>query len=198
MNTNKTLADVKPGGRVRLGDRLPPLPYPNYPVSKTGLQNNAYTASQMWDYARAALSAQPSPGGQDALADALVPVADEWYRLCERRFAVDRISISGQLAEAIVEAVCAARQPVGEPVGRVRTRVDGGFIAELFPGAVDRVSNLAPLYAAPAQGVDLGRFRHALLRAIGWSRRSDVTSHPEDFVVLRELLTLIDSQAVGK
>lgn len=72
---------------------------------------------------RAALSAQPSPadtgiptspspGGQDALADALVPVADEWYRLCERRFAVDRISISGQLAEAIMEAVCAARQPV--------------------------------------------------------------------------------------
>lgn len=66
MNTNKTLADVQPGGRVRLGDQLPPLPYPNYPVSKTGLQNNAYTASQMWDYARAALSAQPSPSGQDA------------------------------------------------------------------------------------------------------------------------------------
>lgn len=39
------------------------------------------------------------------LPDALVPVTDEWYRLCERRFAVDRISISGKLAEAIVEAV---------------------------------------------------------------------------------------------
>lgn len=65
MKTNdKTLADVQPGGRVRLGGELPPLPYPNYPVSKTGLQNNAYTASQMWDYAIAALSAQPSPGGQ--------------------------------------------------------------------------------------------------------------------------------------
>ncbi|OHY64668.1 hypothetical protein [Stenotrophomonas maltophilia] len=62
MKTNKTLADAQPGGRVRLGDHLPPLPYPNYPVSKTGLQNNAYTASQMMDYARAALSAQPSPG----------------------------------------------------------------------------------------------------------------------------------------
>ncbi|KAK6697723.1 hypothetical protein SNK04_013818 [Fusarium graminearum] len=64
----------------------------------------------MW---QAALSAR-QPVGQDALADALVPVSDEWYRLCERRFAVNRISISGQLAEAIVEAVCAASQPVPE------------------------------------------------------------------------------------
>lgn len=42
------------------------------------------------------------------LPAALVPVADEWYRLCERRFAVDRIRISGKLAEAIVDTVCAA------------------------------------------------------------------------------------------
>ncbi|UXB15164.1 hypothetical protein K7565_15365 [Stenotrophomonas maltophilia] len=50
----------------------------------------------------------------------------------------------------------AARQPVGEPVGRVRTRVDGGFIAELLPGVADRVSNMAPLYLQqPAQAVDL-------------------------------------------
>ncbi len=28
-NDNKTLADAQPGGRVRLGDQLPPLPYPN-------------------------------------------------------------------------------------------------------------------------------------------------------------------------
>lgn len=26
MSTDKTLADVQPGGRVRLGDALPPLP----------------------------------------------------------------------------------------------------------------------------------------------------------------------------
>ncbi|RLK57477.1 hypothetical protein BCL79_1883 [Stenotrophomonas rhizophila] len=55
----------------------------------------------------------------------------------------------------------AARQPGAQPpVGQVRTRVDGGFIAELFPGVADRVSNMAPLYvAAPAQGIDLGPFR---------------------------------------
>ncbi|MEN5419032.1 hypothetical protein ABE543_07010 [Stenotrophomonas sp. TWI169] len=47
-------AHPSPGGQ---GDALPALPYPNYPVSKTGLQNNLYTASQMQDYARAALAA---------------------------------------------------------------------------------------------------------------------------------------------
>jgi len=53
----------------------------------------------------------------------------------------------------------ATRQPGAQvPVGQVRTRVDGGFIAELFPGVADRVSNMAPLYAAPpAQGIDLHR-----------------------------------------
>lgn len=66
-NDNKTLADVQPGGRVRLGDSLPPLPGPRVTgydfdsvlrrVTMTG-----YTAEQMQDYARAALSAQPSPG----------------------------------------------------------------------------------------------------------------------------------------
>ncbi|WP_240796961.1 hypothetical protein [Stenotrophomonas maltophilia] len=43
-------------------DVLPALPYPNYPVSKTGLQNNAYTASQMQNYARAALAARQPVG----------------------------------------------------------------------------------------------------------------------------------------
>ena len=53
----------------------------------------------------------------------------------------------------------AARQPgAQEPVGQVRTRVDGGFVAELCPGVADRVSNMAPLYVAPpAQGIDLGQ-----------------------------------------
>lgn len=115
---NKTLADARPGGRVRLGDALPPLPYPNYPVSKTGLQNNAYTASQMWDYACAAMSAQPSPGGQDALATARELLAAEYDKAGERVFA-DRAR-KGQYdndpdVHAILTAL-AARQPVGEPV----------------------------------------------------------------------------------
>ncbi len=84
MTTDKTpatLATVKHGGCVQLGDGLPPLPYPNYPVSKTGLQNNAYTASQMTDYARAALSAQPSPGGQgDAVGIEAIEAARSAYK----------------------------------------------------------------------------------------------------------------------
>lgn len=60
--------------------------------------------------------------------------------------------------QALREAI-ATRQPgAHEPVGRVRTRGDGDFIAELFPGVADRVSNMAPLYVAPpAQGIDLHR-----------------------------------------
>jgi hypothetical protein len=66
------------------------------------------------------------------LPAALVPVADEWYRLCERRFSVDRIRISGKLAEAIVNAVCAAPPAQGIDLGQLRDKVwtmrgyDGG------------------------------------------------------------------------
>lgn len=63
------------------------------------------------------------PGAvDDMLPDALMPVADEWYVLCERRFAVDRISISGDLARAIVDALSAEPKwaapaaPTGEVV----------------------------------------------------------------------------------
>lgn len=136
-NHNKTLAEVQPGGKVRLGDRLPPLPYPNYPASKTGLQNNAYTASQMWDYARAALSAQPSPfetlppemrsgspdyldyldtqpspGGQDALA--VIEELAELNRACAA-LDPDYKGPSDAAVQAAIAAL-AARQPVGEPV----------------------------------------------------------------------------------
>lgn len=68
MSTDKTLADVKPGGRVRLGDALPPLP-PEVDAVRCMIRGEKdlaeacdyyYTAEQMRDYARAALSAQPS------------------------------------------------------------------------------------------------------------------------------------------
>jgi hypothetical protein len=62
------------------------------------------------------------------LPAALVPVADEWYRLCERRFSVDRIRISGKLAEAIVNAVCAAPPAQGIDLGQMkRYALDDGF-----------------------------------------------------------------------
>jgi len=69
--------------------------------------------------------------------------------------------------QALREAI-AARQPGAQlPVGQVRTRVDGVFIAELFPGVADRVSNMAPLYvAAPAQGIDLGQLWEPIKDAV--------------------------------
>ncbi len=59
--------------------------------------------------AAAPQSAAPADAGgeEGMLPDALVPVAKEWYSLCERRFHATKITISGELAEAIVEAVCA-------------------------------------------------------------------------------------------
>lgn len=94
----------------------------------------------------------------------------------------------------------AAGQPVGEPVGQVRTRVDGGFIAELLPGVADRVSNLAPLYVAPAQAVDLGELRRL---SDGWLARSDRLSVTQQrkagayWACAKELRDWLDSQAVG-
>lgn len=41
----------------------------------------------------------------------LVPHADEWYRLCERACHVEKITISGALAEALREVVAAQVPP---------------------------------------------------------------------------------------
>lgn len=62
---------------------------------------------------------------------------------------------------AVYRAALAASQPWAQlPVGQVRTTVDGGFIAELFPDVADRVSNMAPLFASPpVQGIDPGQLR---------------------------------------
>lgn len=61
---------------------------------------------------------QPAQAVDDGmLPDALVPHAKEWYRLCERRFSVDRMTISGELAEAIVKAISQPRALAAEKAG---------------------------------------------------------------------------------
>lgn len=62
-NDKTTLADVQPGGRVRLGDGLPPLPCTHYNACGDGSEP-LYTAEQMRDYARAALAARQPVGWQ--------------------------------------------------------------------------------------------------------------------------------------
>ncbi len=78
MTTDKTLADVQPGGRVRLGDGLPPCPFcghsdfdqwPCEYIDASGANVvrcahcHAAAPMKVWHD----LSAQPSPGGQGEL-----------------------------------------------------------------------------------------------------------------------------------
>ena len=81
-NDNKTLADVQPGGRVRLGDQAEQARFEAWAeerelgtakCSADGMKGDYADLNTDWCWAawRAALSAQPSPGGQDALIDAL-------------------------------------------------------------------------------------------------------------------------------
>ena len=202
---NKTLADVQPGGRVRLGGELPPLPYPNYPVSKTGLQNNAYTASQMWDYAIAALSAQPSPGGQDAQR---IVVRVPGVGQCTLTVNDGAVEIPAETVSAL-----AARQPVGEAVAWLVHWSDMPLESPEVTRSASRITEVSaltnppriePLYAAPAQAGDLGQFRAKvaeLLRrefdleiADPEDHRHDDGSSEADQIAGR-IVALLDSQA---
>nr|WP_312660864.1 hypothetical protein [Stenotrophomonas geniculata] len=104
-----TLADAQPGGRVRLGD----APWPEidailadaYSAGAEGLPFEGIARRAAVRKAVAALSAQPSPGGQDVL------FIEE---LAELRRLVPSVNQKHALDAAI--AALAARQPVGEHV----------------------------------------------------------------------------------
>lgn len=73
MNTNKTLADVQPGGRVRLGDQAERA---RFEAFLSGNPLTALCAGTAWEVWKAALSAQPSqPSSLDleAMLAACVP-----------------------------------------------------------------------------------------------------------------------------
>lgn len=111
-NDIKTLADAQPGGRVRLGNRA---------LSTTELRRNAHvlvlqemrarfidagspSRTAALDAGIAALFAQPSPGGQDALAEAARRAISD----------IDSGDYHGEISEATyaaLEAALAARQP---------------------------------------------------------------------------------------
>lgn len=95
MSTEKTLATVKPGGCVQLGGGLVPRyrhkfnewwssqpcdisRLTTYELALTAYQGG-FTAGYLGS--RAALSAQPSPGGQDALASELLAHAEGLERM---------------------------------------------------------------------------------------------------------------------
>lgn len=131
-NDNKTLADVQPGGRVRLGDALLPCPFCGEPLTINGAGDGVHQRDSdcilaqyvvVADHAphaaawnRRSLSAQPSPGGQGDLKSRFT----EWVKangynpatFASGRFMGDGVQIAWEAVQAL-----AAPQPAGEPVG---------------------------------------------------------------------------------
>ena len=199
--TPATLATVKHGGCVQLGDAL------HDAVGRIfGCDGSPWRTRDVATVLReyAALSAQPSPGGQgDARRQFEAYRGGDFERDAQGYYTNARTAQDW----AMWQAALAARQPVGEPVAWMAREALESF-AKHRAGNADAAANsfayampgdgFVALYdAPPAQAVDLGKYRHAVLRASGWARRSDVTSHADDAGLLRELLALIDSQAVG-
>ncbi|MGY0607439.1 hypothetical protein ACVHXL_06330 [Stenotrophomonas sp. FS3] len=123
MNTKKTLADAQPGGRVRLGDQAERARFEAWPharefeIQKDGsgeyLSEVTHGAWLTWKH----LSAQPSPGGQDALANARELLAAEYDKAGEKVFA-DRARKGRYDNDPDVRAIVAAlaaRQPSKQP-----------------------------------------------------------------------------------
>ncbi|WP_053497160.1 hypothetical protein [Stenotrophomonas maltophilia] len=169
------------------------------------------------------LSAQPSPGGQgDALASLpLYRLADDANG--NRRLHRDDTGSWVKLQD--VERALAARQPVGVPAAWMHThkatgRVEYG-LSPMYDCDFNAVQwDSVALYAAPAQAVDLGAVRALLQRRIEQWRshlpadpgapgtreietkgehdyNNDVRIYREGIAVMEEVLSKIDSQAVG-
>lgn len=113
-NDNKTLADVQPGGRVRLGDQASAQGCDELRMRTDG-ERAAYLEG-VAEGRRAVLSAQPSPGGQgDALLDQARKLFDELGAIADDDKCV-----------AILAAALAARQPVYvQGCDELRARTEG-------------------------------------------------------------------------
>ncbi len=196
-NDNKTLADAQPGGRVRLGDALLPCPFCGAPAERidfgigsgeneggsciactvcqhSGPIEFGYKENFVSNWNRRAISAQPSPGGQDGLnyermfVDACAALAEVSRELgCdpEQGGAEPILAAIAELREAL-----AARQPVGDPEiwvspGQLEEhkRRPAGQGSNYLPTRLACEGNFTqPLYAAPAQAVDLDELRRAV------------------------------------
>ena len=146
-NDNKTLADAQPGGRVNvwngLGEGLPE----DARVALTHVNAAANAARHAGDYkfanalvaARitlakvigAALSAQPSPGGQ---GEALTELTAKWRRESKERFGKNEFSVVAESLDVCaheLKSALAARQPVSEsPMAKMAAALRGKAEAE--------------------------------------------------------------------
>jgi len=174
---NKTLADVQPGGRVRLGDQAFAQGCDELRMRTEG-ERTAYLEG-VAEGRKAALSAQPSPSGH---VDAVRALPAEWRGRAGELSGHDAIGLTHQLnwdeqsrapedapelgtffaIRAGLQAALAARQPVGEPVIWVspeqlaahKDRVPGDGGAYL-PARLTRDGKFTkPLYATPPQAMD--------------------------------------------
>lgn len=151
MSTDKALADVKPGGMVRLGDQAERAKFEawvkNHVSSLARAADGDYASNfthALWSAWQAALAAQPSPGGQgDArrqwlevrgLAAGIVKnlqaFADSPHKGAWCGALDDALSFADQIekdAAAAYESILAARQPVGEPVAATDAMVEAAL-----------------------------------------------------------------------
>lgn len=233
MNTNKTLADVQPGGRVRLGDGQNQCKgcgrrtFHNFPQGDICLHCNlisdecrstervaldALVAAGHVDQARvdqalkvaAALSAQPSPGGQ---GDALELLA---CFLNEPKYDLDMDhEISLHTAVGAIAFALAARQPVGSVPEWFELVIRD--VCELDPEDPDAADTVCirlldlrlimERHALPAQAVDLEELRRAVcvVGVVGQIDGHDVVRRNSVLDVIdTRRQRLADSQAVGK
>ncbi|MBN5027955.1 hypothetical protein JY419_00730 [Stenotrophomonas maltophilia] len=202
---NKTLADVLPGGRVRLGDQMPPLPASSAHCPATG--EPLFSAAKMKLYAQATLSAQPSPGGHGELVmPACKPraMADDLpgYYESDRDWMTDRenaIALGWFIDNsAAIRSALAARQPVGqERVAWASTGATGHKVVAM-PGLHKLPYGDYDLYAAPpAQAVDLGQLPRAVELLSNVSRTLVDWAADEQREAIGIVKAVTESQAVG-
>ena len=186
MTTDKkTLADVQPGGRVRLVDQAERARFEawvkNHVSSLARAADGEYASNfthALWSAWQAALSAQPSPGGQrgvwmlpdDARIVGVIADSIERGKLDHPGF--HRNTQLGEVLRRVLSAALAARQPVGEPVvvaHRYIQRYQSAEHSAWLSGDADETyveaerqgfGRIERAYAAPpaqaAQAVDLG------------------------------------------
>lgn len=212
-NDIKNLADVQPGGRVRLGDQACDWRFSEWwsgLPQDIGVLYPYDIAKLAW---QAALSAQPSTGGQgdsdlSALAASIGEVAhrlstymphlSEW---------ADRARDCKKAAEVL--SALAARQPVGEPVVDYEDLVDqakdliqcGCSVNGALDWLLEQLTDGEALAAPPAQAVDLGQTFQA--RVAEWmgqcflpSLYSNMTERGDR--LLEEVLELLQANGYDK
>lgn len=201
MSTDKTLADVQPGGRVQVmpSDAARALLAAQYrddgdKAKAIRINHKSLTDSdkRALRAIEAALSAQPSPGGQGELRSRFTAwVKANGYNpatFASGRYMGDGVQIAWEAVQAL-----AARQPVGqEPVaygvpdgrGGVKFGKGWAFTKQAEPS----LGSTMPLYTT-AQAVDLGKFREAVQEAY-----DNADGGTPTMLSLGELLDLIDSR----